>query len=355
MNVPMQNFNMVNTNQILSSIKCPFKCIITNSNINGINESSFINAALQSFACLKYINQWIKNLYPNINQINSDINKIITKEIYNLFSALYSGQIPDSSNLIFQYMNKSKLKKQDPYHFLFYLIDLLHQENNVISNINYDYTKLSSQSIDSKKNKDFMRNLFKEFFQQTQNSIFSNYFFNIIRNQYSCENCQDIFFYCYKFIIKFKMDDYIKARDEAHPDKANTNLTLEECFECYTGGYIEQCNNCGNFKGNRYMSFYNPAKILIIALIRKNHIFKCDLEFKNKFNLNDFNETGIYTNKDYYLKACVSLNSQGIYFSDICINNYWFRFCLQQIALLGNVNDDIHTFEPQLLFYEMEE
>ena len=118
MNVPMQNFNMINTNQILSSIKCPFKCIITNSNINGINESSFINAALQSFACLKYINQWIKNLYPNINQINSDINKIITKEIYNLFSALYSGQIPDSSNLIFQYMNKSKLKKQDIFYFI---------------------------------------------------------------------------------------------------------------------------------------------------------------------------------------------------------------------------------------------
>ena len=177
MNVPMQTFNMMNTNQILNSIKCPFKCIITNSNINGINETTFINSALQSFACLKCINNWIKNLYQNINQINSDGNKKITKELYVLFNALYSGQIPDSSNLIFQYMNKNKLKKQDPYHFIFYLIDILHQENNVVSNMNYDYTILSSQSINNRRNKDFMRNLFREFFQQTQNSIFSNFFF----------------------------------------------------------------------------------------------------------------------------------------------------------------------------------
>lgn len=355
MNVPMQNYNMINAHQILNSIKCPFKCIITNSNINGINESSFINAALQSFACLKYINQWIKNLYQSINQINSDGNKKITKEIYILFNALYSGQIPDSSNFIFQYKNKQKLNKQDPYHFLFYLIEVLHKENNVVSNMNYDYTILSNQSTENKKNNDYMRNLFKDFFQQTQNSIFSNYFFNIIRNQFNCDNCQDIFYYCYKFIIKFKMDDYIIYRNEAYPDRANTNLTLEDCFECYTGRYLEQCNNCGNFRGNRYMSFYSSAKILIIALFRKNHIFKCDLNFKNKFNLNDFYETGVYSNKYYCLKACVSLNNQGVYFSDICINNYWFRFCLQQIALLGNVNNDIHTFEPQLLFYELEE
>ena len=352
----MPFFNMMNFNQNMNNIKCPFKNIITSTIINGINDSSFINSTLQALACLKYINQWIKNLFMNIRVINANQNMKITKEIFMLFNALYNGQNPDSTNLIFQYVNKYELgNKKDPYHFLFYLIEILHQENNTMLNSNYNYSILSNQSIENRRNKDYMRNLFKEFMRQTQNSFFSNYSFNIIRNQLNCDNCQNIFYYCYKYIIKFNIDEYIKSRNLAYPERANTKLTLEDCFECYTGGYLEQCKNCGNFKGNKFMSFYISAKILIIALVRENHTFRCDLDFKNKFSLNDYYESGIYTNKNYYLKACVSVNNHGIYFSDVCINNYWFRFYLQQISLLGNVNNDIHTFEPQLLFYEMEE
>ena len=64
--------------------------------------------------------------------------------------------------------------------------------------------------------------------------------------------------------------------------------------------------------------------------------------------------SGINSNSSYILKACISLNNNQQYFSDICINNYWFRFANYNIIPLGNVENDIHVFEPQLLIYELE-
>ena len=43
------------------------------------------------------------------------------------------------------------------------------------------------------------------------------------------------------------------------------------------------------------------------------------------------------------------------YFSDICINGKWFRFMDDQIIALNNFYNDIHTYEPQILIYELEE
>ena len=45
----------------------------------------------------------------------------------------------------------------------------------------------------------------------------------------------------------------------------------------------------------------------------------------------------------------------GKYFSDILINNYWFRYYINEKKMLGDVKREIHSFEPQLLFYELEE
>jgi hypothetical protein len=329
---------------------------MTRNNINGINNTSFINSALQSFACLKCINLWINNLYQQAYQINSNQNMQLTREIFNLFSTLYNGKIPDSSNFVIQYLNKHNIySQQDPYHFLFYLIQILHDENNCPMNLNYNATILNTQSIENRRNKTYMRNLFAQFLQQSQNSIFSKNFFNILGIKFSCENCKETYNDCYKYIIKFPVDEYRNFRNEAYPYKTNTNITLEDCFECYTGENSIQCLRCGNFKFKTYTSFFTPANILIIAFLRKNHLFKCDIDFQNKFNINGYLEVGRNINKNYTLKACVSLNNQGIYFSDICINNCWFRFYLQNFILLRNANNYIHQFEPQLLFYEIEE
>ena len=78
---------------------------------------------LQALACLDCIKKWYYKLKQN-NNINK-IQNSLTRVFLNLLSVLYSGNQPDSSNIIFQYnleTNKllNKRPKKDPLHFLFF-------------------------------------------------------------------------------------------------------------------------------------------------------------------------------------------------------------------------------------------
>jgi len=351
------NINLQNNFQ-QNKIKCPYKPITTLTNLKDINEPTFINSVLQSFASLKCINNWMQYLNKNQQLLSSNPNLKITKELYNFIYCLYNGQNADSSNFILNFINIFSIiytnvnLTQDPYNFLFYLLKILHSENNSSLNINSDPQE--KQNIETKKNKNKMRNLFSQYLHKNHNSIIFKNFYNRFGHMIQCGNCAPLFKDSFEFIIEFKIDNYKKYRDEVNPEKINENLSSDECFDCFTGGYNHQCQSCGSFKGKSFISFYTSAKVLIIALIRENHIFKCDLNFKNKYSLNDFYEKGIYTNKYYHLKACVSLNNQGKYFSDICVNGYWFRFFENNLSMLIDVNKEIHQFEPQLLFYELD-
>ena len=53
---------------------------------------------------------------------------------------------------------------------------------------------LSNQNLGNKQNDDFMFNLYMEFFNQTQNSLIADNFFNIERYLYQCPNCNQYFY-----------------------------------------------------------------------------------------------------------------------------------------------------------------
>ena len=242
-----------------------------------------------------------------------------------------------------------------------------------------------------------MYNLFCSFFQQTQSSIISKNFHNIIKQEIKCPNCSNLYFYLYRHVIKFEIDKYKKFRNQVEPQKTSTNLSLEDCFECYTGGTVKKCNSCKQPNSKFYTSIVTNSKILIIALVRNTHVFKCDVDFTNKldifkycdiknknnkntnYNINNnfindishYNKIKLPINKSsrlqnllsdiknknstsYNLRACISLNNLGQYFADIFTNNYWFRYYGNQVSMLGNVNEEIHFYEPQILIYELE-
>ena len=348
------NFNFFNQQN------CPIKIITNKCNINGIYDSSSINSVLQIFGGIKYINFWIQFFNANGSSIIYG-NKIITKSFYDLLVALIMGQFPDSSNLIMNYINKYKLTykgniKQDPYHFLYYLLDFIHLETNTPSNPNFNVNILSNINLTHKRNDMFMYNLFSSFLKNSQNSIISNYFFNILGYRIQCINCPTTYFYQFKYIIKFNINDYLNYRNLNYPNKINTNLTLGDCFDYYTTGNDIQCQCCGNFKAKLYCSFVSPPKILILALIRNSHTYKCDIYFSENIDIKGYMKIGHdkcnYTN--YCLKACVGLNNLGKYFSDVKINNCWYRFYLNQCSLINNSNE-LLVYEPQLLIYELNE
>jgi hypothetical protein len=350
---------------LLGMNNCPFKAIVNQSIINGIQDSTFINSVLQAFSAIKCISQqWYIYLHNNRLVLLNNNKSSITKEVYRLLFLLYTRQLPDSSNVILHFINKLNAHyntqiQQDPYHFLFYFLDLLHLENNFASNPNYNLNILQIQSLDNKRNNIYMYNLFCNFFQQTQNSIFSQFFTNIMKNEIFCEYCQSIYYYTFNNIIKFDVDDYRKYRDEAFPQKTCMNLNMDECFTCFIGGRTKKCDICSNFNAKQYTTLVTPAKVLILAFKRNMHNFNCDIDFEKKLNITKYiakeHLTGINSNTNYELKSCISLNSTKQYFSDICINNCWFRFLPNGVMMLGNVKNDIHVFEPQLLIYELEE
>ena len=341
----------------------PMKGIKNFSNTN----YSYVHSVLQSMSCLESSKQFLfQNSFNNFDQ-----NFCITIELYNLMSMLNNGNEAFSSDIINYYNNKAKIIFQknsifstDPYHFLYYLLELIHFENNIPQDQYYDCKILYNQNIDNQKKDDYMYALFYDFFRRTQNSMISNYFYNIEKYSTNCMNCGNVYFYGIKKILRFNIDLFRQYRDNFFPLRKGNKLNLEECFRCYIADTPSQCKNCNNFALTN-TKLCCTTKVLIIYLDRITHNFYGDIDFTKTINiLNYFSikrSNNLTFNPIYNLKACISYdNSLGKYFADCNVvtnNNYngWYRFIDDKVSFLGYDEKEIYRFEPQLLIYELDQ
>ena len=335
------------------------KAIVNFSNINSMNDTSFINSSLQALGSTKYMFMWVRQWTNNVYQLNMNQRYALTKEMVNLFYTLYGSRNPDSSNFILRYLNEvrcyTNLTVNNPIDFFYYLFKIIHKENNYPMNPNQNMNSMNNLTLAQRVNDNFMRNFFFSLLSQTHNSIISQNFFTILKKEVRCNLCSITYSYEYKYMIKFPINEYKNYRNACNPQRANFQLNLDECFECYTGGYPYKCDICRSQMANAqiYISLYSLPNVLIIALIRNSHTYSCDLDFRNNLSLNGYCVQGMFKKSNYYLKACISLNRQGQTFTDIQTNsNCWFRYYGNQVSMLNNVNFDLKTFEPQLLIYE---
>ena len=174
-------------------------------------------------------------------------------------------------------------------------------------NPSYDASIINNQSIDNMRNHDYMYNLFGSYFQQTQNSIISQCFYNIEKCEFKSKNCPPIYYYTFKTIFIFNVEQYRMYRDQCNFQKMGMNLSIEECLKCYQGGYSKMCDLCKSSDGSSYENIFSTTKILIFYFKRNNHLFKGDIDFNMKLEM---------YNKTYNLKACISSYSNQKYFSD---------------------------------------
>ena len=340
----MNNMNQTNNCQPMNGIK----------NYSDNKEYSYANCILIALSSLNIIKEWFKKL--NKNYINNNPHLIITKEFYGLLDCLYSGGKGDSSNIIFRFnskmekMNKNIETNADPYHFLYYFLDFIHSENNIMINPNFDKSQVDNPSIQNMKNDKYMNNLFSCFFQQTQNSIVSQSFFNIEKNIYKCQNCDPLnplYFYSIRKMFVFEVDKYRIFRDQYDASKIGTRLSLDECFKCYNGEYPIECSECHQLKAISCKQIYLTTKVLIIYFKRNNHSFIGDIHITNILN--------IFSEKTYELKACISYCNIPKYFADVSINGIWYRYMDDQIKIINDINKEILEYEPQLLIYTLKE
>ena len=240
--------------------------------INSMNNSNFsyVHSVLQSISCLDFAQQFLS--LNNYNFFGS--NLYVTKELYALMNNLYNGNDAFSQDIINYYKNRVNTlynNKQiafntDPYYFLYFFLEILHYENNRMNGF-YDVKNLYNQPLLNQQNDDYMYYQFLMFFNQTQNSMISNYFFNVEKYTTNCMNCGTIYFYGIKKILRFDVNKFKIYRDNAYPLKKFSNLNLDECFRCYIGGTSCICQNCQN-KAIKYTKICCSTKILIIYLDR---------------------------------------------------------------------------------------
>ena len=329
---------------------------------------SYVHSVLQSLSCLDFAKQFLSSY--NFNFFGN--NLYVTKELYALMNNLNNGNDAFSQDIINYYQNRVNMLfnnisiafNTDPYHFLFYFLDILHYENNRMNGF-FDPKTLYNQPLMSQQNDDYMYYLFMMFFNQTQNSMISNYFFNAEKHTTNCTNCGTIYFYAIKKILRFDVNKFKIYRDNAYPLKKFSNLNLDECFRCYIGGTSCRCQNCGN-KAIKYSKICSSTKILIIYLDRQNnHSFKGDIDFPFQFNLINYysirRANNLNFNPIYNLRACISYdNFIGKYFADCLVKNnfyqngIWCRFIDNQVRILNNYQNEIRQYEPQILIYELD-
>ena len=334
-------------------------------NISNMNYS-YIHSVLQSMSCLESSKQFLyQNNFQFFNQ-----NLCLTIELYNLMSMLNNGKEAYSADIIKYYINRANLINhtdsifsQDPYHFLFYLLELLHLENNMPPDNNYDYRTLYNQDIKNQRNDDYMYILFYDFFKRTQNSMISNFFFNIEKYTTNCMKCGTIYFYGIKKIFRFNIDLFKQYKSNFYPLIKGGKLSLDECFRCYIGGSPGPCKNCGNLS-TTVTQICCTTKVLIIYLDRKNHTFYGDIDFKPTLNILNYYSIKRSNNLNFFptynLKACISLSSNMKYFADCNVSNNsifnsWYRFMDDQVKILGDIETEIHQYEPQILIYELDQ
>lgn len=219
-----------------------------------MREASYANAVLQAFIQLDCVQEWVKNLYNNGVLNLPFYNTSLTKDLIYIFCSLSNGMNLDSSKIILDFDTKSKdiWRKDiamDPYHFLHYFLEILHYENNLPKNPGFNmvaYNQMVRMYIHSDN---AVFNQFNNYLASTQNSFVSNNFFNIQKFMVNCPNCNLMFSYGTKKIIKFNYDELLVQRNQSNPLKFGQKLELSECFHMALLAKKAKCEICNNIFG----------------------------------------------------------------------------------------------------------
>ena len=353
---------------------------INSSNIieveNLINSNfSYKNSIFLSLSSLCCIKNWYNKTKHNniINHTESSIRKeffVILDNIYNKERLNIKPIIEkcEKNNLL---LYNEKIKN-DPFHFINSFLELFHYENNInikpnennknanlidennINNINpnLNFNIVKNPTKKNLKNLNYMYLLYENIFQNTQKSIISKNFFNIMKYKINCKNCKDLYYFNIEKILTLDVDKYSY-------EKNNNNIDLNDLLK-YT--FLEEkninCKICQKNNAKESKNFFYPSKVLILFFKRYSHDFKKIIKFSNNISIKDYvcseriNEK--YFIPNYSLKVCISHYNMQSYFTYICTNNIWKRYSDSVYKILDEPEKEIREYEPQILIYELD-
>ena len=333
------------------------------------SEETNINVVIQSLSILNTIRTNFLNYIPENPMLKTPLTNSFKSILYGLFNPSTNNKLIQEfmKNYDFCAQNDNNPQPHDPYDFLKHLLEYLNDENNIVQNFKF-FQKYEEQKKNYMNNKDNAYAFFKEYCNNTQNSIISNNFYFWEMSNIICKNnnCKFNAYYCSLNPILELDLNYIfqcyKYKNELKKDQNIPKLPISECLNFYINfPHSSNCQNCNTNEVFKYNLIIKSPKVLIIHLKRNNHNGYNDINIDLELDLSNciYKNTQENNYTKYFLKSCIcySVSIENGYFVDYCIRNnsnstIWYRFNNEYNKIK---NEEINNFEPILLFYEAQE
>ena len=367
----MNKMNVQNLN-----IKFPHKSGLVN-----IGQICYMNAAIECLSNIKEITPFFLSNYGNFNSEKQTLTFVYSNLLFELFLSNKNSISPNIFKQTIGELNPlfKGMHAADSKDLVFFLIERLHQENNILNaNIIIPQKNFNQLEIES-TNENLMLQNFLYDFKMKNNSVISDNFYGITRSIMICDGCKVKKFSFQTFnmqifqLRKIKDDKMVKLGNNFD---ISININLYDAFynqqetEVLKGENMIYCNNCKQLQnGSHQQSIYELPPILIIILNRG----KNNQDFNEEFEIYeylDFSKQYLVLNnnsqyKRFYLCGLIKhLGKSGSdgHFIAYCRNNKNENFLCYNDAIVTEVNvqdamsskisnKDEEKKTPYILFY----
>ena len=357
-NIQLNNYDLVNTNQVLNIFEPNKKNIKLNKQkkeviligLKNRGQAPFINCVIQCLVQTDMLSDYFKNnnfnnqfiINPNL-KLSISYKELVEKFTNKNIKSFYPEKFISDIREIELSKNENKLvANENIYEFLNFILNQLHDElKSEENNINNFEFRNQLESNSYEENIGNQTSIITDIFQIINESRIQCASKNINNIQYKFEKI----FYI-KFDIKNKGEEISIKDCLINMREKQISSKYEHCDICDKDCYI-----------NHLSKIFLCPKILIIMLKYENNDY-IKINYEEVLDITNFtkfeNEQNVKSQK-YNLYGVISLIYDNKYVAS-CKNfgdNKWYRFDDENIEKnIGNLNNDVINYGiPLILFY----
>ena len=309
---------------------------IRNEYIKTFLKTSSISSVLR---CLYSLPNLTKVILRNQNNINNNASYRITKGYLDMILKI-KNNVHNKFNEFKEILAtvNPKLNSDDeidPRFIIAFLLEKMHKELNKIKKIDhyenqYIITSTFNGQDEDKSNKTEMIEKFVKHFSENFNSTISNYFFGMLKEKRTCQNCMmsTYNFGCF-CLLTFDLNELCK-------NSPNQNISLESLFSSmqtkskqYTIDDKIYCDRCLSYQMiTQTKTLYTmPIELIIVFERGVNCANKTIVNFPQLLDVSNYVEN-TFSSKQFNLVGCVNrsdINGKEHYISftkDLSSNNW---------------------------------
>ena len=269
-----------------------------------------------------------------------------------LFSAIFDNYTDNIINLYNNYCNNNnKINTQEPYTFLYQILNILKEENQKetppFNHQNNLYQKWLSERFDFEK----CFNSFKDNIKKYERSCISDCLYFSQIETYNCAKCGNYYNFSLLPMVQIDLNNFSQEGALKYNLKEYINTNFSKQFNV-------MCKGCQSQASAEY-KIINISQILIIHIYRRDptssHKTEINLDIKLDITNCILHNDKIFPNKEFRLKGYIGYDEKNGYFFDYnyksCKDNLkWIRYSENKYNYINL--EFLNNCKPILLFYE---